>query len=111
MKSIVFGFNVKLLLNNLRRFAVAAIGIAAVAVLVGCAHPISIEGKSVPAQDASWSQRKVAYVMSEADRQKQVTTQGGGGTKLAISPIAILKNRYVPRSYLSILMSALSPPK
>lgn len=86
MKSIVFGFNVKLLLNNLRRFAVAAIGIAAVAVLVGCAHPISIEGKSVPAQDASWSQRKVAYVMSEADRQKQVTTQGGGGDKISYFP-------------------------
>jgi hypothetical protein len=40
----------------------------------------------VPSRDGQWSSQKAAYVMSEADRQKQVTTQGGGGDKISYYP-------------------------
>lgn len=55
-------------------------------VVVGCAHPISIEGKKVPERDTAWSTKKVAYVISDADKQKEVTTQGGGGDKISYFP-------------------------
>lgn len=68
------------------RFARAMACVFGVVVLVGCAHPISIEAKAVPSREVQWSPHKAAYVMTEADRQKQVTTQGGGGDKISYYP-------------------------
>jgi hypothetical protein len=62
--------------------------LAAALMLTACAHPISIEPKNVPERPAGIepSPKKVAYVMSDADRQKQVTTAGGGGDKISYYP-------------------------
>jgi hypothetical protein len=57
------------------------------ALLVACAHPISIEPAATPARDvATLVNKKVAYVMTDADRAKQVTTEGGGGDKVSYFP-------------------------
>jgi hypothetical protein len=42
--------------------------ISGVVVLVGRAHPISIEAKGVSSREGQWSSHKAAYVMTEADR-------------------------------------------
>lgn len=60
-------------------------GMAAL-LLTACAHPISIEPKNVPERRADVSPKKVAYVMSSADRQKQYTTEGGGGDRITYYP-------------------------
>lgn len=54
--------------------------------LVGCAHPISIDSQKLPVRGAQTSTKKAAYVMSEADRKIEVTTQGGGGDKISYFP-------------------------
>ena len=58
----------------------------AAALLVACAHPISIEPNGLPERGEQFSAKKAAYVMSAADRQKQVTTEGGGGDKVSYFP-------------------------
>lgn len=62
--------------------------ILALASLFGaCAHPIVISPLETPVRgDASLSSKKVAYVMTDADRNKQVTTEGGGGDKVNYFP-------------------------
>jgi hypothetical protein len=64
------------------------VSLSVVAVLAACAHPMSIEAKNVPtrANGAVASDKKVAYVMSDVDRAKQVTTDGGGGDKVSYFP-------------------------
>lgn len=58
-----------------------------VALLAACAHPINIEPGTAPTRDAgALISRKVAYVMTDADRAKQVTTEGGGGDKISYFP-------------------------
>lgn len=61
--------------------------IAFAAVLVGCAHPISINAEKAPERvESTLVQKKVAYAMTDADRGKQVTTPGGGGDKVSYYP-------------------------
>lgn len=55
--------------------------------LGACAHPIVISPLKTPIRgDASLSSRNVAYVMTDGDRNKQVTTEGGGGDKVSYFP-------------------------
>jgi hypothetical protein len=55
--------------------------------LAACAHPIVISPLEIPLRDKGAIQSKhVAYVMTEADRNKQVTTEGGGGDKVSYFP-------------------------
>ena len=57
------------------------------AFLGACAHPIVISPLETPTRsDASLSSIKVAYVITDADRNKQVTTEGGGGDKINYFP-------------------------
>lgn len=86
MKSVFKLGTVQPLLVRLGKFVRIAACISGVVVLAGCAHPISIEPKAVPSREGQWSSQKAAYVMTEADRQKQVTTQGGGGDKISYYP-------------------------
>lgn len=52
--------------------------------LAGCAHPISINPTKTPERpQTNLKQKKVAYVLSDADRNLQVTTPGGGGDKVS----------------------------
>lgn len=61
--------------------------LAFAAVLVGCAHPISMNAEKAPERvESNLIQKKVAYVMTDADRGKQVTTPGGGGDKVSYFP-------------------------
>lgn len=56
-------------------------------VLGACAHPISIEPKNVVERPGTpVSDKQVAYVMTDADRNRQVTTEGGGGDKISYYP-------------------------
>lgn len=71
-------------IRRLFRFGLAA---AAIALLGACAHPISLEPTTVPDRaEANLVRKKVAYVISDADRGKEVTTPGGGGDKVSYFP-------------------------
>jgi len=69
--------------NSLR----ALLAMAAVALLAGCAHPITISPTAAPQRAASAPvAKKVAYVMTDAQRAQQVTTPGGGGDSVSYQP-------------------------
>lgn len=56
-------------------------------VLAGCAHPIVITPTvALNRQPDMVIKKNVAYVMTDADREKQVTTPGGGGDKISYYP-------------------------
>ena len=56
--------------------------------LNACAHPITINPSSTPVrvEEQLYSKKVVGYVMTEADRTKEVTTEGGGGDKASYFP-------------------------
>jgi hypothetical protein len=62
------------------------LSLAAVGLLVACAHPISIEASALPERGAQQSSKKAAYIITAADKQKQVTTPGGGSDKVSYYP-------------------------
>lgn len=52
-----------------------------------CAHPITISPIKTPERiEKNLSKKNAAYVMTEIDRNKQVTTNGGGGDKITYYP-------------------------
>lgn len=72
---------------SMLRIGRIAASIAFVAVLAGCAHPIAIQAEKTPERvDATLSPKKVAYVMTEAERGKQIITPGGGGDRISYYP-------------------------
>lgn len=72
---------------NVARIARMAIGGAAVAVLAACSHSITIEPQTMPTRtESSLVKKRVAYVMSDTERQKEITTSGGGGDKVSYYP-------------------------
>lgn len=71
-------------LQNFWRIPLAA---ALLALLTACAHPIGISPLETPVRnEAGLNPKKVAYVMTEADRAKEVITPGGGGDKVSYFP-------------------------
>ncbi len=57
------------------------------ALLTACAHPIGISPLETPVRnEAGLNPKKVAYVMTDADRGKEVITAGGGGDKVSYFP-------------------------
>lgn len=57
------------------------------ALLGACAHPIVISPlETSNHSDTSVSPKKAAYVMTDADRNKEVITEGGGGDKVSYFP-------------------------
>jgi hypothetical protein len=73
-------------ISGVTRLARILFCVVGAALLVACAHPISIEATAVPERGAQQLPKKVAYVMTAADRQKQVVTDGGGGDKVSYYP-------------------------
>jgi len=68
-------------------FCRIALFLVLTAFLGACAHPIAIGPlETHERSDASFSSKRVAYVMTDADRNKQVTTEGGGGDKVSYFP-------------------------
>jgi hypothetical protein len=74
-------------LSNVRRIAFGAVSAAALVLVTGCAHPISMapDIKAVPAPSAKIA-KKVGYFISAEDLAKEVTTPGGGGDKVKYQP-------------------------
>ena len=66
-----------------RLFATAALA----AVLAGCSHPITMITETAPPRSmAHLIPKKVAYVMTDAQRDQQVTTAGGSGDRVSYYP-------------------------
>ncbi|MGJ7494882.1 hypothetical protein ACSFA8_07395 [Variovorax sp. RT4R15] len=69
------------------RFGRMAAALAFAAVLVGCAHPISMNAETAPERvESKLIPKKVAYALSDAERGKQVITPGGGGDRVSYYP-------------------------
>jgi hypothetical protein len=75
------------MLNRLKKsFTLSAI-CASLVLVSGCAHQIAITPDATPKRDTSnLSAKKVAYLMTDAQRNTQVTTAGGGGDKVSYYP-------------------------
>lgn len=71
----------------LHRFTRLATSVGLVALLAACAHPIQLETSQLPpaAGDKAMA-RKVAYVISDADRSRQVSSAGGGADRVTYHP-------------------------
>ncbi|MDQ0573296.1 hypothetical protein QFZ42_005130 [Variovorax paradoxus] len=66
-----------------RLFAAAALA----TVLAGCSHPITMITETAPPRSmAHLIPKKVAYVMTDAQRDQQVTTAGGSGDRVSYYP-------------------------
>ena len=72
---------------NVSRMLKTVAVLAFAALLGACAHPISLSGSKSPERvESQLVDKKVAYVINDADRAKQVTTPGGGGDKVSYFP-------------------------
>lgn len=69
-----------------RIFSVGALSV--VALMAGCAHPISMAPKSENIQHATSGKiaKTVGYVLTQADLDKEVESPGGGGDKVKYHP-------------------------
>ena len=71
------------ILKNLKPIAWLIMSLA----LSACAHPINIGPIETPVRnDAKLIKKNVAYVMTDENRNKLVTTDGGGGDKVSYYP-------------------------
>ena len=71
---------VKLIIRALNIFVI-------VTIVSACAHPITIVPDKTPERvESKLSSKKVAYLMTESNRNLEVTTLGGGGDKLTYYP-------------------------
>ncbi len=86
MQTTIFQFAFPFSQTGVLRLMRLALGAVAPLLLVACAHPISIEPNNIPERGTQLSVKKAAYVMTAADRQKEVTTEGGGGDKITYFP-------------------------
>ena len=84
-----------------------------ITILGACAHPITINPSTTPqrSEDRSYSTKIAGYVMTDADRAKQVTTEGGGGDKVNYFPYKDLEKgiRDVLKSLYSDVVLLRSP--
>lgn len=71
-------------MTAMRRGAFVA---ALAAALAGCVHPITMITETAPARSqAHLVPKKVAYVMTDADRDIEVVTPGGSGDRVSYYP-------------------------
>ena len=64
-----------------------ACAVALAALLAGCSHPITMITETAPPRPlAHLVPKKVAYVMTDAQRDQQVTTAGGSGDRVSYYP-------------------------
>jgi hypothetical protein len=72
---------------SLKNFWRIPVAVTLLAMLGACAHPIGIGPLETPVRnEAALNPKKVAYVMTDADRNKEVITAGGGGDKVSYFP-------------------------
>lgn len=73
--------------KNVRRLLIGVASAAALVVMTGCAHQISMSPDTKQmATVSSKINKSVAYVISPADMAKEVQTPGGGGDKVKYQP-------------------------
>lgn len=86
---------------------------ATITILGACAHTITINPSTTPqrSEDHTYSTKVAGYVMTDADRAKQVTTEGGGGDKVNYFPYKDLEKgiRDVLKSLYSDVVLVRSP--
>ncbi|WP_439608731.1 hypothetical protein [Hydrogenophaga sp.] len=71
-------------IQNFWRIPLAA---TLLSLLAACAHPIGVSPLETPVRnEAGLNPKKVAYVMTDDDRNKEVITAGGGGDKVSYFP-------------------------
>ena len=64
-----------------------AVALATAALQAGCAHPLTMITETAPPRSvAHLIPKKVAYVMTDAQRDLQVTTAGGSGDRVSYYP-------------------------
>jgi hypothetical protein len=64
-----------------------AAALATATLLAGCSHPITMITETTPPRSvAHLIPKKVAYVMTDAQRDQQVTTAGGSGDRVSYYP-------------------------
>ena len=69
-----------------RFFRIVTVSVFAV-LIVGCAHPITMNTETAPERnDSTLIQKKVAYAISSAERGRKVITPGGGGDRVSYFP-------------------------
>ncbi|MDO9237690.1 MAG: hypothetical protein Q7U28_16860 [Aquabacterium sp.] len=73
--------------KTIRRAVVGLVGVAALVLMTGCAHQVSMtpDTKQLAAAPAKIN-KSIAYVISAADLTKEVQTPGGGGDKIKYQP-------------------------
>jgi hypothetical protein len=79
---------------KIARFVIA---VTAVAIMAGCAHPITINPDIAKIERDAGAQpvdKNVGYYISAENREKQVTTPGGGGDKVSYSPYKDIEATY-----------------
>lgn len=76
-----------MMVQKMRKRIVSYLALCSLVALVGCAHPIAITPTTqIEKPQTPYSKKNVAYVMTNADREKLVTTDGGGGDKVSYYP-------------------------
>lgn len=60
--------------------------VAALALLAGCAHPVSIRSDVAYPKAQTTNSASVGYYISDSNRKLEVTTPGGGGDKIRYFP-------------------------
>jgi hypothetical protein len=75
-------------MNALFNRILLASGLATLAVLVGCAHPITINPQvnNITGSGTARVDKSVAYYVSPENMKLEVTTDGGGGDKISYFP-------------------------
>lgn len=77
----------KLFFGNVRSLVNSIFLVFFITIVSACAHPITIIPDKTPSRiETSLNPKKVAYVTSEMDRNRQVTSAGGGGGKVTYYP-------------------------
>lgn len=72
---------------NIQRFWRIPAAATLLVLLAACAHPIVVSPLDTPLRvESKLSPKKAAYVLTEADRNLEVTTPGGGGDKVSYKP-------------------------
>lgn len=73
-------------MTNCKKYFKAISLLFASAFLAACSHPITITPSATPDAEYASSDKKVAYVLTDVQRNQKVTTPGGGGDKVDYYP-------------------------
>lgn len=73
-------------MNISHRIVSRFLGLAALVLLAGCAHPVTIRSDVAYPKVQATNSAAVGYYISDSNRKLEVTTPGGGGDKIRYFP-------------------------